>query len=334
MRVRKETEKSEPASGDFQDLLLRLSTASGEGRAFTELIRLFCKESREYFAVDGVYYWKLLDGEQLVSVDADGYEAERFRTASLRLSDPAVAVEAVKSCRTVYVNHVDPERYLMAGDYKAAALMAAPLIVAGEVTGAIVFLSREMADLFNEDLAAKGTILASHLGNLIETLERSERHRKRADDLMALALELSASLRLPEFARSFTERVTAMLGAQAAALALSQGSKLETIVLYEGGTASGKGEVRRLNAALGDLASQHAAGLVQGDAGRLLGPGLAASLGWQDLAVVRLTGADNELLGLLCLANLGGTLSDPDRNLLHAVAAHASVALENSRLFS
>ncbi len=334
MSFRKEAATSESGRGDIQDLLQRLSLASGEGRAFSELIRFFCKETREFFGVDGVYHWKLVDGEQLVSVEADGHRADQFRSATLRLGDPAVAVEAVKSRRTVYVNHLDPQRYPMAGDYKAASLMAAPLIVRGEVAGAIVFLSRQRTDLFSDDLAAQASILASHLGSLLETLERAEGHRKRAEDLMALALDLSASLRLPEFARSFTERVTGMLGAQAGALALSQGSSLETIVLYEPGRSTDKAEVRRLNAALSDVAAQRTAGLVQGEAAPLLGSGVAAALGWRNVAVVRLTGADNELLGLLCLADLEAEITGADRNLLQAVAAHASVALENSRLFS
>jgi len=334
MPTHKETANPALAPGDMQDLLLRLSSAAGEGDGFSELIPLFCRETRAFFGVDGVYYWKLGEGEQLVSVDADGHQAERFRQASLQLSDRAVAVEAIKSRRTVYVNRLDPQEYPMAADFKAASLMATPLIVRGEVIGAVVFLNLDAADHFNDDLAAKGTILGSHLGSLIETLERSERYRKRADDLMAMALELSASLRLPEFARSFTERVTGMLQAQAGALALSQGATLETIVLYEPGRATDKGQLRRLNAALGDLAAERTSALVQGEAAHLLGPGVAAALGWQHMAAVRLTGADHELLGLLCLANLGHELSEADRNLLQAVSAHASVALENSRLFS
>ena len=673
MRASKEPAKpTSPSRQDdsFQNLLLRLSLACGEGRPFGELISLFCKESRQFFAVDGVYYWKVAEPDQLVSVDADGYLADKFRASSLRLSDRAVAVEAVKTRRTVYVNHLDPKKYPMAADFQAAAVMVAPLIVAGEIIGAVVFLSRDVPDNFNEDLAAKGTILAAHLGSLIENarlmessreerrraevlvqcaqmlhavldvnavvnaltericelfqvpiatvlvrhhealemrgaaaaspelletvrrthaehgcraaaelveqvsksdqalcvriepgskdfpefittgemiaaplrttrtsgallvysgpdrtfseqersliaaiarfgalalsnaellatanaqayetqqlleisstlgstrdldrfleqfvvraasflgfarcfvglvdgtggcrvrwgatggqsqplnlkltsertkrilgsrepfwtedatedadgnqetvrqfniqqylavplvgsdarvlglfglldpidsrqitkedvrrakalgapaavaleatqnLQRSERHRKRAEDLMALALDLSASLRLPDFARSFTQRAADMLGARAAALALSQGNVLETIILYEPGASTDKSQLRRLNAAFTDLAAGQQGPLFQGDAAELLGLGIASAFGWKDVAVVRLTGADNELLGLLCLANVGRELSEADRNLLQAISGHAAVALENSRLFS
>ncbi|MCI0353433.1 MAG: PAS domain S-box protein, partial [Acidobacteria bacterium] len=66
----------------------------------------------------------------------------------------------------------------------------------------------------------------------------------------------------------------------------------------------------------------------------LLGTPMASTLGWTDLSVARLTGPENELLGLLCLANRGNVLTELERALLQAVAGHAAVALDNSRLFS
>lgn len=52
------------------------------------------------------------------------------------------------------------------------------------------------------------------------------------------------------------------------------------------------------------------------------------------MCFVRLTGTDGELLGALCLVDGTKTPSQADRNLIRALAEHASVALENSRLFS
>jgi len=167
-----------------------------------------------------------------------------------------------------------------------------------------------------------------------QNLQRSEQHRKRAEDLMALALELSASIGLAEFARGFTQRAASMLRARAAALALSQGGTLETVVLHEPGQNTDRSQLRRLNSAFTGLGGARTEPLYQGEAGQLLGTGVAESVGWKDIAVVRLTGADNELLGMLCLANLGRDLSEADRNLLQAISGHAAVALENSRLFS
>ena len=66
----------------------------------------------------------------------------------------------------------------------------------------------------------------------------------------------------------------------------------------------------------------------------LLGRELAEALGWRDLILVRLTESEGELLGVLCLVDLGRDLSATEGQLLEALASHASVALENVRLFS
>src|SRR5207302_256935 len=68
-------------------------------------------------------------------------------------------------------------------------------------------------------------------------------------------------------------------------------------------------------------------------ANELLGP-VASALGWNDLTVARLPGTDGELVGLLCLANRGHAANQDDELLLQAIVGQASVALENSRLFT
>jgi PAS domain-containing protein len=69
-------------------------------------------------------------------------------------------------------------------------------------------------------------------------------------------------------------------------------------------------------------------------AGQILGRDLAEALGWGELVTARLTGSEGELLGLLCLVDLTRELSPAEWQLLEALVSHASVALENVRLFS
>ncbi len=71
-----------------------------------------------------------------------------------------------------------------------------------------------------------------------------------------------------------------------------------------------------------------------GAASDFVGQTLAGSLGWQDLTAVRLEGADDELIGLLLVANRGRELIRADYELLQSIARYAAVALHNSRLFS
>ena len=66
----------------------------------------------------------------------------------------------------------------------------------------------------------------------------------------------------------------------------------------------------------------------------IFGGELAEELGGDDLALARLTGSEGDLMGVLCLVGRDRAFEAPDRNLLEALAGHASVALENARLFS
>jgi len=655
----------------FQKLLLRLSRAAAEGVEGDALIELFCRSTRGFFLASGAYFWRIVSADELVGITADGLLAERFPGARLRANQSAVAMEAIRSRRTVFVNRLDPLRYPMAAEFRARSLMAAPLVVSNEVIGATAFLHDSDADFFNNDLAAKATILAGQLGSLLEAnrltrasreesrraeilaevvhalhsvpdasaviealadrlrtllrtklvcvllrqesgfslnavsaetpqlaatvrsrhdrkglqfsadlakraisagepitvaidpathaltdlvpagmliaapfrtsrtqgtvlvyprgegsfsseekslisaiagfgavavanaelyatasaqahelhqlleisselgsvghldqfmqqfvlhaadflgfgrafvglleggrfrvrwgaengkpqpidtnfpdgvasraliakevfwtddprkvpggnldviakfnvrqllavpllgsdgdvlgmfgvldrldregitqedirraralgnqvavalevtrnLHRSEQHRRRAESLMGLALELNSALRLPEFASSFVRRAADMLGAQVAALAVNQGGTLETVALHDPAHDSAKMQplLRMLSHALSEIVPQHTEFLTAAAAEKLLPGALASNLGWDDCALVRLVSATGELAGVLCLANRGRPLSEEDEQLLQAVAGHASVALENARLFT
>ena len=50
--------------------------------------------------------------------------------------------------------------------------------------------------------------------------------------------------------------------------------------------------------------------------------------------MARLTGSEGDLMGVLCLAGRERAFSSGEQHLLEALAGHASVALENARLFS
>jgi PAS domain S-box-containing protein len=489
-----------PSSGQlFQEVLLRFSSAVAEGGDFNALIRLFCASAKDIFEVSGAYYWRLEANERLVAVDACGHMADAFLDSSLLLEESAVATEAVRDRRTVFVNDIAEERYPMAARFQARALLAAPLVVSGEVIGVAVLLHDKEAQFFNDDVAAKATILATQLGTMVEiarlressleeregavqllelthalqaslrletlyallatrvrrlfdaalvalflpedeglmakavaseavpeplaaafaatladaagakllataaselpaaialdpalrggvvpfhealavrvrTADRTgillvcfrpeakvsgrdfrllgslansaglilanaelysttEQHRSRAENLVKLALELSSSLSLPEFVKSFTLRAADMLAAHAAALVLAQGTALETVFLH-GVPADDRTLARRLSMALAEYSAARPGAITSGAAAELLGPGLATSLRWNDACIVRLAGASDEFLGYLCLGELRRPLETSDHELLRAIAGHASVALENSRLFT
>jgi two-component system NtrC family sensor kinase len=92
--------------------------------------------------------------------------------------------------------------------------------------------------------------------------------------------------------------------------------------------------VRKLNAALSEYGEKHPEWKVIGSGVEALGSELAAGFGWENLTLARLEGTEGDLLGILALANFSRELAPEDLNLLQALIVHASVALENSRLFT
>src|SRR3954464_7536519 len=112
----------------------------------------------------------------------------------------------------------------------------------------------------------------------------SEQYRLRAENLMALALETSSSLGLPEFVKNFLRRAAAMMGARAAVLALAQGN-LETVAVHGSAAADDKNIQRRLNLALTKLATDPSDNFLHGPSASILGDELSRELDWSDVTL-------------------------------------------------
>jgi len=164
-----------------------------------------------------------------------------------------------------------------------------------------------------------------HLGGSFESL---------LAQFSAATLELNPSLGATEFASRLTVRATQMMAARAAVLALEHDGAW-TIAGLSGPAQHWDGSVQqRLGIALSEQSSVPGVALRSGSASRLLGQELAEALGWSEVVLARLTGSDGVLLGVLCLVDPGRPLSDSENQIFQALASHASVALENVRLFS
>jgi two-component system NtrC family sensor kinase len=150
----------------------------------------------------------------------------------------------------------------------------------------------------------------------------------------ATTLELSPSHGTAEFARRLTERAAEMFGARAAALGWNAGAHWEIAALSGPAKRWDAAIQSRLALALEEQAAVPAVEFRRGPSRQLLGEELAEALDWKEIVVARLTGSEAEILGVLCLVDLGRELSSTERQLLEALAGHASVALENVRLFS
>ena len=230
-----------------------------------------------------------------------------------------------------------PERtQLLHWDAKARQYLAVPLLARdGAPLGMLGLLNKAGAramtreDIRRARIVSTGAALALELAR---NAQLSDHHKKRAEDLMEMALDLGSVLRLPEFVKNFTERVAAIIGAKNAILALAQGSSVESVGFF--GDKPERDLLRRLNYALSEFGAHHPGIKITGNGVPVLGHELTAALGWQSVTLVRLEGADTDLLGVLALADVSQELLPTDINLLQALIVHGSVALENSRLFT
>ncbi|HYM77782.1 MAG TPA: PAS domain S-box protein [Candidatus Dormibacteraeota bacterium] len=198
----------------FQKLLLRIAAKTGEKSDPNNLIQLFCRASREFFNVSGVYFWRCQAGDELVGEQADGKMAERFIGTRIRLDQSVVTAEAVRQRRTIFANHLNSAAFPAAREFEARSLLAAPLVVLNEVIGAVTFLHDSRDDFFNQDFASKATILAGQLGSLLEAArlgEASREEHRRAEILADVAHALHGSPDVGAVIEALADRLRLLL---------------------------------------------------------------------------------------------------------------------------
>jgi PAS domain S-box-containing protein len=199
----------------FQKLLLRIAAKAAERADSASLIQLFCAATREFFQVSGVYFWRRQVGDELIGEQADGKLAERFVGLRLLPQQSAVTAEAVRSRRTIFVNQVPATpTFPAARQFEARSMMAAPLVVFDEVIGAVTFLHDSDQEFFDEDLAAKATILAGQLGSLLEATrlgEASREEHRRAEILAEVAHALHGTPDVSAVIEALADRLRVLL---------------------------------------------------------------------------------------------------------------------------
>ena len=198
----------------FQRLLLRIASRSPEQSHPGVLLQSFCRDTREFFNVSGVYFWRCHAGDELVGEQADGKLAARFVGLRLRPDESAVTTEAVRQRRTIFANRVKPAAVTALRDFDARSLLAAPLVVLNEVIGAVTFLHDSDEAFFTEDLAAKATILAGQLGSLLEAArlgEASKEEHRRAEILADVAQALHGSPDVGAVIEALADRLRLLL---------------------------------------------------------------------------------------------------------------------------
>ncbi len=147
---------------------------------------------------------------------------------------------------------------------------------------------------------------------------------RRASELMELATVSAHARDLPEFLKLFSERVARMLGAEWCGVVVIQGQEAE----LQGGTDwEAAGLEKDAILALFRNASRRKGIYVVAD-------GAAGATRDKELLVVPVQGSDSEPLGAICVYGARREIATQEKKLLHALASHAALSLENFRRFS
>ena len=211
--------KIAPGADDaFQKLQRRIAAKAVERSGANDLIQLFCRLTREFFQVAGVYFWRCESVDELVGDLADGKMADRFIGIRIKPDQSAVTAEAVRQRKTIFANHVESVSFPAAMEYQARSLLAAPVVVSHEVVGAVTLLHDSNDNFFNEGIASQATILVKQLGSLLDVArltgpsgDASGEDQRRAEILADVAQVLHGSPDVSAVIEALADRLRLLL---------------------------------------------------------------------------------------------------------------------------
>jgi two-component system NtrC family sensor kinase len=169
-----------------------------------------------------------------------------------------------------------------------------------------------------------------HLTTRLKKAERVSPSSKQAEELMELAVDAAQSRQLPEFLERFAGRAARMLNAAWGGVAVFRGRETD---LYAAGE-----EEKAINSTLRSWILSSARENRVATGVRRLPPTEEAAQKTSQAALsavfVPISASDGERLGILCLLTRRKRLDAKEKKLLHALASHAALSLENLRRFS
>ena len=330
-----------PYSDDaFQKLLLRIAAKASERPSSASLIQFFCRAAREFFQVSGVYFWRRHAGDELVGEQADGKLADRFIGLRLLPHQSAVTAEAVRKRRAIFVNQLQPSNlFPTLRQFEARSILAAPLVVFDEVIGAATFLHDSEEGFFNEDLAAKATILAGQLGSLLEATrlgEASREEHRRAEILAEVASALHGTPDVAAVIEALADRIRVLLRTRLVSVLLRRegpfelrGVSADTAQLANAFRAGHDRQTIRFAADLAQRAVAAGEVITISIGGELHSLGTMVSPGMLLAAPFRTTHTQG---AILIYPRSEGVFTAEEKSLVSAIAGFGAVAVAHAEL--
>jgi PAS domain S-box-containing protein len=147
---------------------------------------------------------------------------------------------------------------------------------------------------------------------------------------MELAVDAAQSRQLPEFLERFASRAARMLDSVWGAVAVFRGRETDLYSTVENeAVVSGALKSWIISSARESRIAAVVRALPRGEAASPVGQAVATSA-----VFVLISASDGERLGMLCLLRRRKSLDAQEKKLLHALASHAALSLENFRRFS
>jgi PAS domain S-box-containing protein len=170
-----------------------------------------------------------------------------------------------------------------------------------------------------------------YLTNRFNKADLAPPSSKQAEELMELAVDAAQSRQLPEFLERFAGRAARMLDAVWGGVAVFRGRETDLYPTREEneGLVSGALKGWIISSARESRIAAVVRALPTVEATPPGGSRLATSA-----VFVPINASDGERLGMLCLLRRRKSLDAKEKKLLHALASHAALSLENFRRFS
>src|SRR5438876_6401047 len=160
-------------------------------------------------------------------------------------------------------------------------------------------------------------------------VELSPTMSRHAEELMELAVEAAQSRHLPDFLEQFALRSTRMLDATWGGVAVYRGRETDLHAMPGGASTAEAAASWIISCARDSQNDVETRAIPKETAAALALPEEPGAV-----VLVRIAASDNERLGTLCLLRKRKTLGADEKKLLHALASHAALSLENFRRFS
>lgn len=175
------------------------------------------------------------------------------------------------------------------------------------------------------------TIQKRQLTKVPKRAEAGPRTSKEAEELMELAVDAAQSRHLPEFLERFAGRAARMLEAVWGGVAVFRGRETELHSASENPNSASQEFRDWIIASAREKRIAEVVAPVPA-----VGEGDSSAGAWSKLSAifVPITASDGERLGELCLLRRRRSLLSKENKLLHALASHAALSLENFRRFS